>query len=272
MRRWTLVSLAALVLSASADSHAESAGKQQTVPEPAVGAPTSPAFDAIGATPTTVAQPTSIQALGASLPSSVDQNGHLVAAVAGEAAPLWLLIGEHVTLHDWRAKRNVALRGASRLTVSFATSAGASGITNMAEGVRYVIGDTGDPRWHYTLEQCLVKALSSSLPNRHGGALPTDADAGTTSPVVTDTAVKKCHEEAKARDLANAWASAVSAAITEQQGSTGRLALGKAFGWISASKNFGARPRLAVVARIASVRFRQSRPRGRRGASDPCCT
>jgi hypothetical protein len=222
-----------------------------------VAAPTSPAFDAIGATPTTIAHPTSIQAMGASLLSYVDQSGHINAGLALEAAPIWLLIGDRVTLKEWR--ENLVDRALSRLTVSFATAAGVSGVTNVAEGLRFVLWDDSDPRWDTTLEKCLVNAVSSGLPKRAGGALPADTDTTPgQSPVVVDAAVKSCQDQAKARGNNGASAGALSGAVTEQQDTSGNATFGKVYGWFSASKNFGSGARWLSL--LGSIRYVYDNP------------
>ncbi len=186
---------------------------------PVMAAPTSPAFDAIGATPTTIAHPTSMRAMGATLLSYIDQSGHVNAGVALEAAPLWLLLGDGVTLRDWRG--SYAQRAMSRVTVSFASAASASGVTSISEGLRFVLWDDSDPRWDMALESCLAPALKAALPKRVGGALPDDADTNPGSaPVVDDAAVKSCQDQAKARgnrDAYDASSGAFSSAVTEQQ-------------------------------------------------------
>ncbi len=218
---------------------------------PIIAAPESPAFDAIGATPTTIARPTTVQALGAALLTTVDESGHVNAGIAIEAAPLWLLLGDTVTLSDWRA--HYGARALSHLSVSFATLASASGVTEVSEGVRFVIWDDTDPRWDQELETCLVPALKSGLPPRNGGAAPPDDPA---IPVVSDTSVAKCQADAKARYASIARAStagAFSAAVSEQQDAAGNASLGKVFAWFSSSQNVGSGSRWLTV--IESARY-----------------
>lgn len=225
---------------------------------PITAAPTSPAFDAIGATPTTIAQPISIRAMGASLLSFVDQSGHVNAGLAMEAAPLWLMLGDNVTLKDWR--ENYGDRAMSRLTVSFASAASASGLTSVAEGARFVIWDDTDPRFDRALEACLVDATKKALPQRGGGDLPVDTDNNDTSPVVSDSAVKACQDAAKARTKTTSSRSsgAVSTAITEQQDTKGDASLGKVFAWFSASSDLGKGARWLSV--LGSLRYVYNHP------------
>lgn len=225
---------------------------QSAVTAPVLFAPASPAFDAIGATPTTIAHPTTVQSMGAALLSYVDANGRVNAGVALEAAPLWLAFGDAITLRSWRG--DYGNRALSRLSLSFASSANAAGLTDISQGLRFVIADTTDPRWDKELETCVVAAIQGGLPQRQGGALP--VDPGGDPAVVADAGVKNCQAAAKLRadkNLAGTYAVAFSTAATEQQGKDTKATFGKYFAWFSALGNLGKGARWLSV--LGSARY-----------------
>lgn len=219
---------------------------------PVLFAPASPAFDAIGASPTTVARPATIQSMGASLLSYIDQHGRVNAGVALEAAPLWLFLGQDITLKSWQT--NYGDRAISRLSFSFASSANATGLTNISQGLRFVIWDGMDPRWDAQLAGCVSNSLLAALPKRAGGKLPnSQADEAL---VVEDAGVKTCQTAARERvdeRIAGTSAGAFSTAVTEVQGQNGKATFGKYFAWFSALGNLGSGARWLSI--LGSARY-----------------
>jgi len=237
MRKFAVLAYIGASVTVAASGRA--AGPSATA-APVMSAPASPAFDAIGASPTTIAHPTTIQSMGATLLSYIDQRGRVNAGVALEAAPLWLLLGDTITLQDWQA--HYATRALSRLSLSFASSANAAGLTDISQGLRFVMWDGSDSRWDFELAQCLAKTLTVGLPSGENRDLPDDTDTGETAPVVADAGVKQCQDQAKKRASklnAGVTSGAFSTAVTEQQDQAGKATFGQYFAWLSATQNLG---------------------------------
>lgn len=208
--------------------------------------PSSPAFDAIGATPTAISRPTTLRTLGTELLSTIDQTGHFQTGVALEVAPLWLAFGDRVTLKQWRAR--FGDRAMSRLALSVASSAStASGITEVAQGLRFTIWDDGDPRWDEVLEHCVSNALGAPPPAPTVPGPPANPDASNGGSAVDgdwtitkNPAIADWKEKARQR-IGEGNGAAIAFAITEQTASTATSAeLGKVMGWASFKLAFGA--------------------------------
>jgi hypothetical protein len=206
----------------------------ETAPLPVV--PSSPAFDAIGATPTAISRPTTLRSLGTELLSTIDQTGHFQTGVAIEAAPLWLAFGDRVTLQKWRT--DVGARAMSRLALSIASSANTvNGITQVAQGLRFTIWDDSDPRFDEQLEHCVANALTPPL--KPPAAVPGSDDNGGFV-ITSNSGIAQCKEDARKR-IGEGDGAAVAFAITEQTASTATSAeLGKVMGWASLKLAFGA--------------------------------
>jgi hypothetical protein len=223
-----------------------------TAPLPVV--PSSPAFDAIGASPTAINRPTTLRALGTDLLSTIDQTGHFQTGVAIEAAPFWLMFGDRITLKQWR--EDYGARSLSRLALSVASSANsANGITQVAQGLRFTFWDESDPRFDEKLEHCIVNQLPAppkappTPPKAPEEPLKAGADAkkaGADTDVDPDFTISKnpgiaqCKQSARDR-IGEGDGGAVAFAITEQTASTASSAqLGKIMGWASFKVAFGA--------------------------------
>jgi len=195
--------------------------------------PTSPAFEAIGANPTTVTRPATIRSLGTELMNTFDAKGHFKPGLAIEAAPLWLAFGHRVTLANWRG--SYGERALSRFAISFASTAGANGVTAVSQGLRFVLADDADPRWDRELESCISKALTPV------GGPPTNPEeaAGTDVTIKKNDAIAACKQAAAERaGIGNS--AAVSVAVTEEQpGDGGRTKFGKFLGWLAGGVALG---------------------------------
>jgi hypothetical protein len=247
---WSAGMLAAAAAAADNPPAGDKTTSADTAPLPVV--PSSPAFDAIGASPTAINRPTTLRTLGTDLLSTIDQQGHFQTGVAIEAAPLWLAFGDRVTLKQWRD--NYGSRAMSRLALSVASSANSgTGITQVAQGLRFTLWDESDPRFDEQLEHCIVKQLPAPP---KAPAIPTDTTekplkddakkAGDDTEVDPDFTISKspgiaqCKQNARER-IGEGNGAAVAFAITEQTASTVDSAqLGKVMGWASVKFAFGA--------------------------------
>lgn len=212
-----LCSLARTAAAADADA---SAG---AVEIPSI--PSTPAFDALGVTPSDVLRPASSSALGADLLTMVQDDGSLSTGFAFEVAPIWLFTGRKVTLQEWR--KSPAHQLASRTTLAIATAPLDSG-TGVSESLTVVWLDNGDPRKDKELSSCVTKALAASDPD------PT-LDDSTSGIPVDDDAIGACKADAAVRN-ANKLSLASAVATTQRESGSGldhEVAFGSFDAWTS---------------------------------------
>lgn len=197
------------------------------------GLPTSPAFEALGVTPSSVLRPSSIRELGVDLTTGIGTGG-LKPGLALEAAPLWLWLGRDTTLAKWRESR--AQRAISRFAISFASQELDDGRLAVAEGLRFAIWDDSDPRFDESLEKCLQDVAKSTFPTGAPqdplGEAGKPASFGDAPAGAAVCRARNVEQARKKKDLQMA----VAAAAVQEADSSGANVEGRSFdAWISAS-------------------------------------
>lgn len=216
-----------------------------------VPVPGSPAFEALGGSPTEILRPGSLSAFTADLLSGVDAQGKLASGFAVEAAPLWLWTGPDVTMEGWR--KDYWARFSSRFTVSAGTVSEEGGALSAAVGLRAVLWDPDDPRWSDPLVKCIQDALRT--PPAGGGTAdelpPSGDEPPTTRP---NPGVLACKQRWLERHtLASGAAAAFAVVGTSPDRKLSSLDGERYIGWLSAAR----RATLAgnAVQGIASARY-----------------
>lgn len=128
--------------------------------------PESPAFTALGVTPTTVTRPSSPRSLATSLLNGVDQSGKFQTGFALDFAPYMLYQGNKLTLQEYQEGRYSWKRFLARTTISVGSAKGTTDSDNssrLATGLRITIFDRGDPRMDTEYTKELYKDLESAL-------------------------------------------------------------------------------------------------------------
>ena len=126
--------------------------------------PESPAFTALGLSPTTVTRPATGTQLATSLLNGVDEKGHLQNGVAVDVAPVFLLAGRKIDINTYR--KNYLAQLAARFQTSVATTKGDSptdSSARLAVGFRVTLFDLGDPRTDDQFMADLTKAAEDAL-------------------------------------------------------------------------------------------------------------
>ncbi len=191
--------------------------------------PTSPAADALGADPASVSRPASGATLGAEILGVIGTDGQMKPGVAIEFAPLWMIVGDEFTLHDWR--RSVPGRLASWTYLSLATSRATDGSVEMAEGLKIVVIDGGDLRWDDAYAACVGRITAG---------FQEGWDQEWDTPIVTGAAkeaLAACAEEAKRRARSAAGDGLAIAFATVHR--TGEAELRRGYVTLSGSANLG---------------------------------
>jgi hypothetical protein len=134
-----------------------------------MAAPESPAFTALGLSPSTVTRPTSPTDFATALLSGFDQNGNFQSGVAIDVAPIFVL-AHNATFWAHYSDSGVKywwVRPLARTTFSFGTTKGANSsdpALRMATGLRVVLYDERDPRYLYG------KCIAAFKPNVNDSA------------------------------------------------------------------------------------------------------
>lgn len=199
--------------------------------------PSTPAFDALGVSPTSILRPATTSTIGADLLTMVNDDGSLRTGFAMEVAPIWLVSGRKLTLAEWRT--SPAQQIASRTTLAIATAPGESGGTTVAESLTIVWADKGDPRHDKELSRCLTVALQSGAGDPTAPpTLPADEEIVTP---VDDPTLGACKAES-AKRMANRFSVASAAAITQVESGIGldhEVGFGSLQGWTSVAVPIG---------------------------------
>jgi hypothetical protein len=190
--------------------------------------PSSPAFEALGATPTAILRPGSVKEFAGELLGAA--GGRRVAGgLALEFAPLWdWKYAEKTTLPEWRAKGSAA-RYWSWLGVSIATTPASDGATHAAVGLRQALIDSSDPRFDETLEHCIAAALRKAREEQHSAGPPDPTGDGAPEVVLVPN-LRPCREAHERR-----YANGVGDSLVVAAAATGRMAdqLAEKFEWDS---------------------------------------
>jgi hypothetical protein len=151
--------------------------------------PASPAFAALGMSPSNIQRPGTVRELVAAVAQGFDSNGKPKNGVAIDLAPMPMFAPEKIVGGKGYAD-NYLTQALARTTVSLATAQSAGDATQVAWGVRVGIYDSGDPGLHweaYTL--CLRSANPVMQPGMSVDALPAQEQAR------LNAATQKCANE-----------------------------------------------------------------------------
>lgn len=150
--------------------------------------PTSPAFALLGVETTDVLRPATLHGLLGDLKALVDSEGTVNPGLGVEVAPLWMAIGPTTTLDEWQADER-GVKFWSRVSLSVAMHVGIPIVDRaiavaeaaldpdadvasddedpplrIAEGLRVVLYDWGDPRDDLRYVACVERVLGAEPP------------------------------------------------------------------------------------------------------------